>query len=144
MKRTTLVLATLAVAALVVPVAQAQDHPAAKADRARFDAMIAADTAALGKLLAPELSYVHSAGNLENKEEYIEAIRTGKYKYKSVTLEDVRVREYGDTAVIRGKATIDVVSGGQGVHSVIRFLDVWVKRDGAWQMIAWQSTRTSS
>ena len=137
--RRTLVIGAFATAlAATLP---AQESVVEKADRARFAAAISADVAALGELLAPELSYVHSGGNLETKDEYIEAIRSGKYKYKKIDLEGVRVREYGDTAVVTGKATIDLTSSGNEVHSVIRFLDVWVKRAGKWQMVAWQSTR---
>jgi uncharacterized protein (TIGR02246 family) len=121
--------------------ASAQEHPAEKADRARFEAMIKADTAALTELLSPDLTYVHSSGVLESRDEYVEAIRSGKYKYKKVDLEDVKVRAYGDTALVSGKATIDVNSAGNDVHSVLRFLDVWVKQDGKWRMAAWQSTK---
>jgi ketosteroid isomerase-like protein len=121
--------------------ADAQEHPAQRADRARFDAMIKADTAALTDLLSADLTYVHSSGVLETRDEYVEAIRSGKYKYKKVDLEDVKVRAYGDTALVSGKATIDVNSGGNDVHTVLRFLEVWVKQDGKWRMSAWQSTR---
>jgi uncharacterized protein (TIGR02246 family) len=135
---------TLAVCAFVAStgrLAGAQEHPAEKADRARFEAMIKADTAGLTDLLSADLTYVHSSGVLESRDEYVEAIRSGKYKYKKVDLEDVKVRAYGDTALVSGKATIDVTSSGNDVHSVLRFLDVWVKQDGKWRMAAWQSTR---
>jgi len=135
---------TLVVCALLAAtgrLAIAQEHPAEKADRARFEAMIKADTATLADLLSPDLTYVHSSGVLESRDEYVEAIRSGKYKYKKVDLEDVKVRAYGDTALVSGKATIDVTSSGNEVHSVLCFLDVWVKQDGKWRMSAWQSTR---
>jgi hypothetical protein len=40
-----------------------------------------------------------------------------------------------------GKATIDVAVDGRDVHVVVRFTDVWVQRDGRWQMVAWHSAR---
>ena len=141
MKRSTAVLALFAIAVLAAPVLCAQDQPAARADRARFDAQIKGDVAALSELLSPDLTYVHSTGLLETRDEFIEAIRSGKYKYKQVVVEDLVVREYGDTALVSGKATIDVNSSGNEIHTVLRFLDVWVKRDGKWRMTAWQSTR---
>jgi hypothetical protein len=121
--------------------AQAADAPALEADRARFEAQVKGDVAALDKLLATDLTYVHSSGVVETKDEFVGAIRSGKYKYKSIVPEGVTVRAHGDTAVVHGKATIDVVSSGRDVHVLLVFTDVWVKRDGRWQMVSWHSTR---
>ena len=120
---------------------EAADAPALEADRARFEAQIKADVAALDKLLASDMTYVHSSGALETKDVFVGGIKSGKYKYKKITTEDVTVRSYGDTAVLGGKATIDVTADGNDIHVVVRYTDVWVKRDGRWQMVAWHSTR---
>jgi hypothetical protein len=120
--------------------AEAADAPALEADRARFAAQIKADVAALDWLLASDMTYVHASGVLETKDAFVGGIRSGKYKYKAIATEDVSVRSYGDTAVLGGKATIDVTADGKDIHVVLRFTDVWVKRDGRWQMVAWHST----
>jgi ketosteroid isomerase-like protein len=121
--------------------APADDAPALAADRARFDAQVKGDLAALDKLLAPDLTYVHSSGALETKDEFLRGIESGKYKYRAVATEGVAVRSYGEVTVLGGKATIDVVVDGKDLHVVLRYTDVWVKRDGRWQMVAWHSTR---
>jgi hypothetical protein len=120
---------------------RAADAPALENDRARFEAQVKGDVAALDKLLASDLTYVHSSGVVETKDEFVGAIKSGKYKYKSIVPEGVTVRSYGDTAVVQGKATIDVVSSGRDVHVLLVFTDVWVKREGRWQMVSWHSTR---
>jgi hypothetical protein len=119
----------------------AADAPALEADRARFDAQVKGDVAALDRLLGSDLTYVHSSGALETKDVFLGGIKSGKYKYKAITAEDVAVRSYGDSAVLGGKATIDVAADGKDIHVVVRYTDVWVKRDGRWQMVAWHSTR---
>ena len=128
-------------ALVLSPGLRAADAPAFEADRARFEAQVKGDVAALDKLLASDLTYVHSSGVVETKDEFVGAIKSGKYKYKSIVPEGVTVRSYGDTAVVHGKATIDVVSSGRDVHVELLFTDVWVKSDGRWQMVSWHSTR---
>ena len=49
------------------------------------------------------------------------------------------VRLYGDTAVITGAATIGL--RGQAAPFTLRYTLVYVKREGQWRMVAWQSTR---
>jgi uncharacterized protein (TIGR02246 family) len=110
-------------------------------ERQRFAAMLAADVAALDRILAPDLTYTHSSSKLETKQEFIEAIKTGASKYKVIEPEDIRVRVYGSTAVLTGRCRFEVTSGGQELKPRVRFTDVYVKSDGAWRMVAWQSTR---
>jgi ketosteroid isomerase-like protein len=133
----------IGLALLSVPSARAADAPAVEGDRARFAAQIEGDVAALDKLLAPELTYVHSSGVLDSKESFVGAIQSGKTRYKSITPEEVKVRSFGDVEIVSGKATIDVAADGKDIHVVLRYTDVWVKRDGRWQMVSWHSTRVN-
>jgi ketosteroid isomerase-like protein len=110
-------------------------------EKQRFAAMLAADVAALDRLLSPDLTYTHSSARVETKQEYIEAIKTGASKYKVIEPEDIRVRVYGSTAVLTGRCRFEVTSGGQDLKLRVRYTDVYVNRDGAWRMVAWQSTR---
>jgi len=51
------------------------------------------------------------------------------------------VRVYAATAVVTGQAAVEIKVNGQAKNLQIRFIDVYVKREGHWQMVAWQSTR---
>jgi ketosteroid isomerase-like protein len=110
------------------------------AQRARLDATIAKDGAALDRLMADDLTYVHTSAKLESKAENIAAV-TGSGAYRSFDLRDVVVRVEGDTAVITGLADITLGRPDGDVLLPVRFTDVWARRDGAWREIAWQSTR---
>ena len=103
----------------------------------RIEAMIKGDVKALEEILADDLIYTHTTARLDTKASFIEAIASGRSNYKSVERKDVEVRDLGDTAVVTGQARFHV--GNNKFEA--RFIDVYAKRDGAWQMVAWQSTR---
>ena len=64
-------------------------------------------------------------------------------KYESITPYDVRVRIYNDTAIVAGRATIHIKAHGEKESFEICYLDVYVKQEGRWQMVAWQSSRVT-
>jgi ketosteroid isomerase-like protein len=116
------------------------------ADAARVTALLSQDYDAADKLFAEELTYCHSNGNQDSKQTYMDGLRSGNSRYAEMNMFDMTARIYGDTAVLSGKFTAKVVLGGgareANLHS--RVLMVWVKRDGAWQLVAWESTPTSA
>jgi ketosteroid isomerase-like protein len=102
---------------------------------------IAADVAGLGAMMTDDLTYMHSSANLESKAEFLEGLRSGKYKYKAMTFEDRKVRFYGDVAVVSGLTRVQVTSGGRDLDIKLRFTELYAKQQGAWKMALWQSTR---
>jgi hypothetical protein len=60
-----------------------------------------------------------------------------------VTIEpnEVSVRVYGTVALVTGGAAMHVVQNGADAHIRIRYTNAHVKRNGSWQMVAWQATR---
>ena len=110
------------------------------AEDARYAAMIAQDFGALDRLLADDLLYTHSTAGTDSKADYIAALRSGKYRYKAARREGVTVRIHGTTAIVNGRATIDVdVEGAPRTLSNV-FINVWVRTSAGWRMSAWQST----
>jgi ketosteroid isomerase-like protein len=112
-----------------------------KAELARFDANITADAKVLGELLADDLEYTHSNGDLDTKASFIESLTSGKRDYLATTASIESVRFFGDVAVIRGKAKVTVADDGQSRDLDLRYLDIWSWKNGRWQMTAWQSAR---
>ena len=103
----------------------------------RIEAMTKGDVQALEEILADDLIYTHTTARLDTKASFIDAIKSGRSNYKSVDTSDVSVRQFGDSAVVTGHAKFHV---GDNKFEA-RFIDVYAKRNGAWQMVAWQSTR---
>ena len=111
-----------------------------RADDERYRAMIANDLTALGRLLSDDLSYTHSTGRHESKAEYIGSLQAGRVKYVTAQRDAVTAKVYGDTAFLSGKIAVKAVVSGETKDLNSRFLNVWVRNAGAWQMVAWQST----
>ncbi|MCI0438863.1 MAG: nuclear transport factor 2 family protein [Chloroflexi bacterium] len=109
-------------------------------EKRRFEAIVRNDYAALEQILANDLTYIHSNGVFESKAEFIGALKSGQRKYESSDVKEVHARVYGSTAVLTG-IVLNRVRGGGGVRDLnLRFTDVYVQRQGKWQMVAWQST----
>lgn len=111
-----------------------------QADQARYRAMLQGNMPALADLLADDLSYTHSSVLNENKSQYLASVGSGRFQYLGVATDDVQVRVYGDAAVMHGKVKLDALVDGERRELHNRFLSVWSRPGGYWQMSAWAST----
>ena len=136
----------LAIVLTVSSLASAQtgkaEQQVLQAEKDRFAAMVKGDRAALEKLLSDDLTYTHSTALLENKEQFIKSVTSGNIDYVSIVPSepDWKVRVNGNTAVVNGVAAVNVVDTGKDRKIRIRFTTVQANRNGAWQLLAWQST----
>lgn len=105
----------------------------------RCRATIAQDAGALDALLHDDLVYTHSNALVDSKQSYVEAIRSGKFRYRRIERSAERVRVYGDTALVTGRATLEVELGGEPKSLRLVYLDVWLRQAGVWKFVAWQS-----
>jgi ketosteroid isomerase-like protein len=125
---------------MVLTAAQVEQEVLA-ADAERVRALLANDIPALEALLGDDLTYVHSNGMLDTKASYIESLRSGASRYLTMDMSDLSVRALGeDVAVINAKFEARVLVRGGEVNPKPRVLMVYARRDGRWQMVAWQST----
>ena len=139
----------LMVAALLVSAAtgafaqpnQADADAVKAAELRRFEVMTAKDYKALATILADDLVYTHSSAAVDSKASYLDSLTSGRVTYKVIKPANLQVRVFGDIAVIHGEAAMEVDSNGQAIVNTLRFTDIWARRDGRWQMVAWQSTR---
>jgi len=111
------------------------------AEISRFEAQVNADAKVLGQLLDDGLEYTHSNGDLDTKASFIDSLTSGKRDYVSSVATIETVRLFGDVGVIRGKAKVTVASDGKSQDLHIGYTDIWVWKDGRWQMTAWRSAR---
>ena len=139
-------------AAIAVIACSAHTRPQADSDRssadvlaaeqARFAAMTRADIAALDTLLAGDLIYTHTTGNVETKEQFLESLRVRRIHYERITPRELQLRRpTSNVAVITGRARVGVTLADGRQEFDIRFTDVLVRRGDRWQTAIWQSTR---
>ena len=114
---------------------------AMKAETARYAAQTSNDFAAMEKLFGADLTYNHSSAVSDDKAKYIDAMRSGRTKYRKMTPNsDVKTRTYGCVAIITGTAVYEVTAGGQDRTVPLRFTAIWAKRPSGLQFVSWQST----
>lgn len=110
-------------------------------DRERMQAMADKDIAKLNNLLCDGLVYTHSTARLDSKKSLIGAMESGATVYTAVEPSEVEAQDLGDAVVLTGLARISVVASGTPREFGVRFTDVYQNQNGAWRMVAWQSTR---
>src|SRR5213080_4258555 len=101
---------------------------AMKAETARYAAQTSNDFAAMEKLFGNDLTYNHSSAATDDKAKYIDAMRSGRTKYRTMKPNsDLTTRTYGCLAIITGTAVYEVTAGGQDRTVPLRFTAIWAK-----------------
>jgi len=106
-------------------------------------AQFAADPKVLDVLCAPELSYSHSDGRVEDKATFIANATSGKSKFLSLVYENVKVRVVGAAAVVRfhwlGES--ESVADGKKNATTLHILMNWQKQGADWKLLSRASTK---
>ena len=101
-------------------------------------AILEADKAKLEQVAAAQISYGHSDGRVQNKQEFIDGVINRKQVQKSLTFPELKVAVVGNAAIARhvylGESELD----GKQTTTRIAALQLWQKQDGAWKLIARQ------
>ena len=103
------------------------------------DANIKKDRPTIERLTADDFIYIHSNGSVTNRAQEIAETMGAGTTWTNSKIDDLRVRVYGDVAIVTGLNTLTgsakgYVTGGR------RFTDVWVRRNGQWKTVGGQST----
>ena len=129
----------------VVPAfaASADEEAVAKNVEAFRKAQIAANPEALAALCAPELSYSHSDGHVEDKATFIANATDGKSKVLSLEYQDVKIAVVGPAAIVRfhwlGEA--ESVADGKKTNTNLHILMNWQKQGSDWKLLSRASTK---
>ena len=110
------------------------------AEDRRYRAMLDSDLTALDELCADELSYAHSSGTRDTKDEYLAKLRSGYYVYQRIDHPVERVEVAGDTAVVVGRMTADITVQGTPKTIDNLALAVWTRASGSWRLLAYAPT----
>lgn len=108
---------------------------------ARLQAMINVDVAVLESILSPDLVYTHTTGSVDTREQFIASLVQRNIRYHAVDVVENTIRVAGDVATSTGMAVMNVSNATMSLELRIRFIEVYMRSDGRWQLIAWQSTR---
>jgi hypothetical protein len=110
------------------------------AEDRRYQALLGPDLPTLERLFHDRLSYAHSSGVRDTKAEYLAKIESGYYDYTRSEHPVERVDVVGDTAVVSGRMTADLLVQGRPKSLDVLALAVWTRDTGEWQLLAYSST----
>jgi hypothetical protein len=115
-----------------------------KLETERAAASVKGYVAILEKQTADDYTFINLYGQMSDKSQMLNGFKTGRTKLTSNDLSDVKVRLYGYTAVVTGKADVKGTMAGKETSAQMMFTRVYVKKGGSWQSVAFQQTRVSN
>ena len=104
------------------------------------DAYVRGDADALDNLCSDDLIVTMTDMQVLNKAASIRIVRSGKVKFQRYQTSDIRIRVYGDAAVVTGRLARTRNAQGREVNDNWRFTKVYVRRDGKWRVVAWHAS----
>lgn len=124
--------------------AQAQTKAEKEVDQAVQElrtAMINADRATLEKIAATKLSYGHSSGVIDDKQQFVQKIADGTSDYVSIDLKNQTIAVSGNVAIVRHELHASIADGGKPGELHLRVLLVWQKEGKQWKLMARQAVK---
>jgi len=100
-----------------------------------------ADRSKLEQVAAAQISYGHSDGRVQNKEEFIQGVLTRKQTVKTLDFPELKIAVVGNAAVARHIYLSQSERDGKATTTRIGALQVWHKQDGGWKLLARQGFR---
>jgi ketosteroid isomerase-like protein len=100
-------------------------------------AWVQRDTQTLERILADDYTLGGIGDFWIDKDEYVAGLDNPEFRTTSAIVDDLRVRVYGDAAVVTGRAVYRGSSKKEGKYvRRFRFTDTFIRRDGAWKCVA--------
>ena len=87
------------------------------------------------------LSYGHSNGWVETKEDLIKDLETGYISYQKINEDSISILMNGDMANVRFLADISATMKGTSSSFKLRVLEVWIKKSKRWLLFARQAVK---
>jgi FKBP-type peptidyl-prolyl cis-trans isomerase len=154
-----LLLTILLLATVLVPVGLSQTKSGKKAPRAKSaatapgveqalmaiqrrwaDAVVRRDVATLQSILADDLAGIDTNGEPWNKEQYLAEVKSSDFVAATATVDDMTCRVSANTAVVTGRYVEKSTNKGKDTSVNARFVEVYAKRAGRWQVVFSQLT----
>ena len=105
-------------------------------------ALVAANAAELSRIFADDYLQYDESGQASTKQDVIRKLSSGEVRYISMVSTGRTIRLLrDDVAVVHGSEVDMVERGGERFPVRYGYMDVVVKRDGRWQIVASQLAR---
>lgn len=104
------------------------------------EAHVQGDADTLDRLWADDLIVQVTNMRALTKADALGMLRSGRMKFKRYQTSKLRIRVYGDAAVVTGELERTRILNGQDANDKFRFINVYVRRAGNWQVVAWHAS----
>ena len=100
------------------------------------EALVKKDFALFDQITASEWILSTPDGERHTKAQALADLKSGKIKFESFKVDELKIQLYGDAAVVFGVTTEKLTVGDQAISGQNRFTDTFIKRNGKWQCVA--------
>jgi ketosteroid isomerase-like protein len=98
-------------------------------------AMVANDAEEIGAYMADDWTIIGPDGSVSDKATFLELVRSGKLAHDVMESHDLKVRVYGDAAVVTARGVSGGLYQGEPFHLVERASCVFVRQQGRWRCV---------
>ena len=130
----------LAILLLTAQMAFSQESAIENISR-NFHSMLIKNDTNLANILDDKVSYGHSNGWVETKQDIIRNLSSGQMKYVDIREDSVTTSMDNDLAQIRFVAMLTYALDGKETTIRLKVLEVWRNKQGNWLLYARQATR---
>ncbi|MBM3623389.1 MAG: nuclear transport factor 2 family protein [Alphaproteobacteria bacterium] len=102
-------------------------------------AMVAKDVLKLRAMYTESFTHTHGSGKVDGRDTRVIALLTGEPVIEDAPMTETLVRLHGETALLSGRSPI--LNRAENKLYDFRWLQVYVRDDGAWKLAASQATR---
>ena len=106
----------------------------------RNQAVLHGDVAVLDRMTSDDYTFITLRGEMRTKQEILKGFASGSFHYDSRQIFDLRVRVYGNTAVVTGRSVQKGMENGKDYSGDYWFTRVYVKQNDRWLTVALQTT----
>ena len=103
-------------------------------------AQLSNDVGLMDRLLADDYISISATGTIETKTEALALRRAGTLHITSLELNDLKVRIYGDTAVVTSRADLEGTNGSTNISGKYRYTRVYNRRFGQWKIVSFEAS----
>jgi hypothetical protein len=109
----------------------------AELQQALAKAWVSADRATIERIIAPDWSSIDPSGQVTDRAGVlVDVFETRLHRIVQIDIDDLKVKVFGDAAVVTGRTHGVGEVGGSAYDVFIRFTDTFVRRDGRWVAVA--------
>lgn len=99
-------------------------------------AMVSGDASYVEKYMGDNWVWTLSSGDEVSKSALLSDLKAGKYKFTGATASDMKVKVYGNFAIVTGTIALKGSYDGHDIGGSERFTDTWYDNKGTWVMAA--------